>query len=962
MADLNGAFLPLADPDQIMQTAVRMLGEYLGVDRCGYAEVDADEDHFVVMGEYVRGTAPNIAGRYRMSDFGENERRVLRENRPYIVNDIEAEAPPDADLSLYRRGEIRAMVCVPLNKQGHFVVRMAVHQKTPRRWSSEEVQLITAVALRCWETVERVRAVRRLKQSDERYRAFIENSSEAIWRFELEQPIPVTLPEEEQIEMLYRYAYLAECNVAMARMYGYDSTDQIIGARIGNLLIRSNPRNVAFFHNFRRNGYRLADVETHEVDRHGNSKYFLNNLVGIQENACIVRAWGTQRDITHTKQAETLLRTSEERLRRITDATQDALWEIDMKTNRLWWSEGARPLFGRSPGELQIGLEDWYGGIHPEDVSRVRLKFESFMRNDDSSEWFDEYRFRRADGLYVYIHDQGRKFFDLNGKPQRIAGAMIDVTERTLAEKRLRESEERFSKAFQASPDLLIISRIADGVIFEVNDSFVSMSGYDRDEAVGKSTLELGLYADPGARERVVAILKEQNYVRDFELLMKLKSGETRLINFSARPLQLRGEHCWLTIGHDITRRRQVEEERERLLQQEKSAREEAEAASRMKDEFLATISHELRTPLTAILGWASILTSNSVSESQTRCALRVIAQSARSQARLVDDILDTSRIITGRLKLELQPINIERVFLAAVDVIRPSAEVKRINLRIVVSVPDGVVLGDANRLQQVIWNLLSNAVKFTDEGGSLEARLSRIDGQVEISVSDTGIGIDPAFQPYIFDRFRQADSTSTRKYGGLGLGLAIVRYLVEMHGGSVSVSSPGPHKGSIFRVRLPTASTTVAPPPRSREPEAEPKPPCGPTQAEKRQRLDGMRVLVVDDDEDTLDLLRFILSGSGAEVVTAGSTNEALNRLDLWKPDVLISDLAMPDQDGYDLIGRLRSRSVERGGDIPAVALSAYTRVEDRMRALSAGFQTHVPKPIAPEELIAVVAGLKRT
>ncbi len=1086
LADLNQAILPLADPDEIMATAVRMLGEYLSVDRCGYAEVDADEDHFVVTGEYNRGQTPSIVGRYRLSDFCERERNALLENRPYVVNDIVAESPPGTDLSLYELGCIRALVCVPLNKEGNFVARMAVHQTTPRKWSQAEIELLTKVANRCWEAVERARALRRLKDSDDRYRAFVANSSEAIWRYELEQPIPLVLPVDEQIEMLFKYAYLAECNDAMARMYGYDKADQITGARLRDLLVTSDPRNIEQLRAFRDAGYRLADFESHEVDRFGNTKYFLNNMIAIQENGALVRGWGTQRDITEQKRAEEALRASEERLRRITDATQDALWEIDLKTKKLWWSEGARPLFGHSPGELEIGLEDWYNRIHPDDVDRVRTNFEQFM-NGNTKDWVDEYRFCRADGNYTYIYDRGEKFSGETRNQVRIAGAMVDITKRKIAEAALMESEERFAKAFKASPDSLVISRIADGVVIEVNDGFVSLTGYERDEIVGKSTILLGLYDDPSDRQRAQSIMKEQGHVRDFEFWMRRKSGDVRLMMFSAEPLELHGEHCWLTIGRDITerkraeearcrsqeearrqlayveaiyatapvglcfvdtdlrfrsintrlaemngkpvedhlgrtlhevvpdivgtiepcyrrvietgepvlnvemsavgqtgtlqhfdvsyypikdnkghvlgvnvvvvditQRKQVEEDRERLLAREKAAREEAEVANRMKDEFLATISHELRTPLTSILGWARMLMENSLEESQRRHALRVIERSAKSQTELIENILDTSRIIAGSLKLEARPVEIEQILRAAVDVIRPSADAKRIDLRLLIEEHRSFVLGDANRLQQVVWNLLANAVKFTNPHGHIEARLTRDGSQIEITVQDTGIGIEPQFQPYVFDRFRQADSTSTRKYGGLGLGLAIVRHTVEMHGGSVTVSSPGKDRGSTFRVRLPVVS-----PARQPKSDAASKEASKNVKLEKCPTLSGLRVLVVEDDTDTLDLLRFILDQSGATVIPAASASEALNLFERSQPNVLISDLAMPDQDGYELLAKVRSRGPKQGGNIPAVALTAYTRAEDRTRALAAGFQKHVSKPVDPEELIKVVAKL---
>src|SRR5262245_45835785 len=298
----------------------------------------------------------------------------------------------------------------------------------------------------------------------------------------------------------------------------------------------------------------------------------------------------------------------------------------------------------------------------------------------------------------------------------------------------------------------------------------------------------------------------------------------------------------------------------------------------------------------------------------------------------MIEDILDTSRIITGRLKLDAQPVAIEHIFHAAVDVVRPSAEAKGIVLNEVVEAPDGVVFGDANRLQQVIWNLLSNAVKFTNEGGRVEARLGRIEGQIEITLTDTGIGIDPRFLPHVFDRFSQADSTSTRKYGGLGIGLAIVRHIVEMHGGGVSASSPGKGQGATFKIRLPLISGQRLE--RAERPGVEPLPPAKERKVlETGGRLDGVRVLLVEDNLDTLEMLKFIFAEAGAKVITAASVDDALKALERFKPDALISDIAMPDRDGYDLIREVRSRKSEHGGKIPAVAVTAYARAEDRVR-----------------------------
>jgi PAS domain S-box-containing protein len=810
------------------------------------------------------------------------------------------------------------------------------------------------------DITERKNAEEKLKASEDRYRAFIANSSEGIWRYEMDEPVPVTLPADEQIELLYRHGYLAECNEVFARSHGRTSVDEILGERLTVLLVRSDAKKIIEASRlFVRSGYRLIGVETREVDPHGNTKYFLSNLIGILEDGKLVRAWGTQRDITAQKQTEDALRASEERMHRITDGTQDALWEINLTTKQLWWSEAARPLFGHSSGELRIGLSDWYDAIDPEDRERVRLKFEQLM-SSDAVDWSDEYRFRRADGTYVDIHDRGRKFFDARGEPVWIAGAMVDITNRKAAEQALRLSEERFAKAFRASPDALVISRIADGVMFEVNDSFVELFGYSRKELIGKSTLSLDIYVDPAARDRAIKILRAEGRLRDFKVEVKRKSGEVLLFEFSAEPIDLRGEHCWVTLGKDITERERAEKEREQALEKEKAAREDAERSNRLKDEFLATISHELRTPLTAIRGWSQMLVEGTLPKAQMQHAFEAIERNAESQARLIDDLLDMSRVVTGRFNLEGRPIDIEQIFQAAVDVVRPSATAKRICLQAESDRQSRIIFGDGNRVHQILWNLLYNAVKFTNAGGRVDARLQRVGDRIEISISDTGIGIEPEFLPHVFDRFRQADSSSTRRYGGLGLGLAIVRYLAEAHGGTVSAYSRGKGQGSTFRVTFPLVEMS-----RSAQLDSRPSKPEYNELLDRRtagtETLYGLRVLVVDDDPDTLDMLKFLLAQCEAEVTTASSAREALRVLEHSRIDVLVSDLAMPDEDGYDLICQVRKRARERGGNIPAIALSAYTGSEDRERALAAGFQLHLAKPIAPAELVSALGSFRK-
>jgi PAS domain S-box-containing protein len=533
-----------------------------------------------------------------------------------------------------------------------------------------------------------------ITESEERYRAFVTQSSEAIWRFEIQQPVDITLPADTQIERFYQYAYLAECNDRMAQMYGFTKAVEIIGARLHELLPPTDTANLDYLRAFITSGYRLTEAESHEVDRDGRQRYFLNNLVGIIADQHLIRAWGTQRDITDRKLAE---------------------------------------------------------------------------------------------------------------------------------------------------------------------------------------------------------------------------------------------------------------QQREELLHKEQQARAMAEEANRLKDDFLATVSHELRTPLNAMLGWAK-MASQSSDLLLMQQALEVITRNARSQNQIISDILDVSRIVTGKLNLSMAKIDLIPVIEAAIETIRPAATAKMIQLQTRFDPSWRRVFGDANRLQQIIWNLLSNAVKFTPENGRIIIQLQRHDQQLELAVSDSGEGIDPEFLPFVFDRFRQGESGASRKHGGLGLGLAIVRHLVELHGGTVKVESQGKGYGTTFRISLPLLAVTgerhgINDDSATENGQREPFSPV----------LAGRHILVVDDDEDGRSLLDFLLAQSGATVSLAASVADALQQIEGSLPDVVISDIGMSEQDGYDFIRALRVRHQH----LPAIALTAYARQEDRLRALQEGFTQYLSKPLEPEELIAVVAEL---
>ncbi len=407
-------------------------------------------------------------------------------------------------------------------------------------------------------------------------------------------------------------------------------------------------------------------------------------------------------------------------------------------------------------------------------------------------------------------------------------------------------------------------------------------------------------------------------------------------------------------LTREIWERKKAEQERDALLERERTARQAAESNDRMKDEFLATLSHELRTPLSAIVGWVTLLQEEALSPSVAE-GVEVIGRNARVQTKLVEDLLDMSRIISGKIRLDVQWVDLAEVIQAAAESIQPAADAKLIRLSLLLGNHHTRIRGDPGRLQQIVWNLLSNSVKFTPKGGRIWVELLLFGSRVEISVKDTGEGISPEFLPRLFGRFRQGDSSTTRHHGGLGIGLSIAKQLVELHGGSIAAKSDGPGRGATFTVHLPVA-VIQEPEPMTYDGLAEALPP-GKNQCPVR--LQGLAVMVVDDDHDSRHLLKKLLENCDARVRTASSAQEALLALSEEIPDVLVSDIGMPELDGYDLIRSIRLRKETEGGGVPAIALTAFARTEDRMRAMLAGYDMHLTKPVQPNELVVAVASL---
>ena len=477
--------------------------------------------------------------------------------------------------------------------------------------------------------------------------------------------------------------------------------------------------------------------------------------------------------------------------------------------------------------------------------------------------------------------------------------------------------------------------------------------GHKREDFLGKELWEIGLFEDKEASKKAFRELQETGYMRHEDLPLVAADGALKQVEFVSNVYDEDGDQVIQCNIRDIEERKQAQEAHRILFESCQAAYQVANKSSSIKDEFLATLSHELRTPLTAILGWSNMLATENLDEPAAKRAIEVIVRNARAQRQLIDDLLDISRIITGKLRIDVHPLEPASMITAIVEGLRPAAEAKDIDLHTVFDPGLSPISGDPDRLQQVIWNLLSNAIKFTNKGGSVQVRLQRVDSHVEFTVKDSGQGIDPALLPNVFDRFLQADSSTTRAHGGLGLGLSIVRELVQLHGGTVSAQSPGIGEGSTFKVSLPLLSVHHKPT------EVEKISPVIRNTVLPESLLNDVRVLVVDDEAEALELVTAVLATRGADVVSVGSADEAIGEMERSHFDVLVSDIGMPETDGYELISYVRKLSPERGGKIPAAALTAYAGVEDRIKVLSAGYQMHIPKPVEPAELATVVVSL---
>jgi PAS domain S-box-containing protein len=773
--------------------------------------------------------------------------------------------------------------------------------------------------------------------------------------------------DEYAVFMLDRDGRVTTWNRGAERLKGYAAAE-VLGSHLSRFYPPGTPRERVVEHleeaeregRYREEGWR--------VRKDGSLFWADVTLTAVRDAQGQLRGFAkVTKDRTESLRAQQQLQRLAALLSESQRLTHIGSWEWDTVTNDVLWSDELYRIYGLEPTP---GTRNSRGGgflerVHGDDRERVASEMRQALAERRSFSF--EHRIVRPDGEARVLLTQGRTVLDEGGKALRMIGTGQDVTDLRSAEREhaavegarrtleaRRESEERFRIMADTAPVMVWMAG-PDKLCDWFNRPWLEFTGRTLEQELGNGWVE-GVH--PEDLERCVstytgAFDRRESYRTEYRL--RRHDGEYRWVLGSGTPrFGPEGFAGYVGSCIDISERREADAERERLLAESRAARLSAEQASRLKDEFLAVLSHELRTPLNAIVGWAHMLRGAPLDEEGRARAVETIHRNAQLQRQLISDVLDISRIVSGKLTLDLQQVDLAAVIEDAADTLRPAAQARQIGLVLELDRAASPVRGDPGRLQQVVWNLLSNAVKFTSVGGSVRVRLARAGSAVLCTVEDDGPGVAPEFLPFVFDRFRQGDSSSTRRHGGLGLGLAICRSLVERHGGEISARNAPGGGGAVFSFRLPALSEGEA---AEGATDRATQPPL----LDAAPSLKGLCVLVVENDEDSRTLVQGLIELQHGRVLLARSAAEAFQSLQLARPHVVVSDIEMPDEDGYSLLRRVRALPPAQGGLTPAIALTAYARPQDRELALAAGFELHVAKPVDPAELVAAIAALAR-
>lgn len=927
---------------------------------------------------------------WRFAYLNTQAQQILRRSRSELLNHIIWDVFPQLRGSSF---EQRCQQALTENQTSVVEVAGIVD---PNRWFEVHINpLNEGLAIYFQEITERKQAEAALGYSETVLNAFLSSS-----------PMGMAFLDRD-----LRYVY---ANEALAATNGLPLS-QHLGRTVAEVLPEWDVYFTPLFQRVMETRAAVVDMEiSGETNPPGVIRYCLANFFPVcLPDTEVIGVGVTVTNISELKRAEQALRESErvararaEELEAFMNVVPAAVWIAhDRECREMTVNRAAYELMRSSPGDpttatpvegtypfkfkLQRGGQD----VLPEDLSMQKAGLTGQEVEEEAELVFE-------DGVVRHIYGKAVPLLDDAGAVRGVIGAYLDITDRKRIEaereqllQALSTERAQFEAVLRQLPVGVMIADSASDKLILTNDQATQILGYAYEQQLAPEDYEpvvpfAAIHEDGQTyapdEYPLVRSLRTGEVITNEEMELLRHNGDRLFMNVNSAPiLDQQGQiEAAVVVFQDITNRKQIEAEREELLLREQASRESAEVANRIKDEFLAVLSHELRSPLNPIMGWVQLLRRGKLDKFKTRYALETIERNAKLQTQLIEDLLDVSRILRGKMMLNVSPVNLVTTIEAALEIVRLSAEAKQIQIRLDRGTKESVVIGDATRLQQIIWNLLSNAIKFTPDGGLVEVRLEEIqegredgevrgDGEVksslpslspssssspssspsptyaQITISDTGKGISPEFLPYVFDYFRQEDGKTTRQFGGLGLGLAIVHHLTELHGGTVKADSPGEGLGSTFTVKLPLATTqqTLQSTPKVND----------------LTQLRGLRLLVVDDEADARELAEFILEQQGAQVKVAASAIEALEVLDQFQPDVLISDIGMPDMDGYALMQHIRQRSPNSGGEIPAIALTAYAGEINQQQAIAAGFQLHLAKPVEPETLLQAIVSLGR-
>ncbi|BBD64801.1 multi-sensor hybrid histidine kinase [Nostoc commune NIES-4072] len=946
--------------DEILQTTVAEVREFLHTDRVLVFRLKPDGNGTIlaesvgaewrsVLSSTMYAPCPNE------SYIASNQPKFVRYNPTFIKNYIEryyqgqvtavsdihdsSIEPCHAELLAF---QVRAHLVVPILQDNQFWGLLIAHHCTsPRFWQPLEIDLLKelatqmSIALRQAELYqqaqrelkERQQVEAELRQSQERLRLALLASGMGTWNWNIKTGKISWSDNLEALFGLQPGEFDGSFEMFVARLH-LDDRDRVL-ADVDRAIATGEDYNIEF----------------RVVYPNGTIRWALSQgKVFYDQQGQPMQMAGIDIDISERKRSAEALRDSEERFRQLAENIDAVFWIREVAENRVSYvSPAYKRLWGLNPEEMYQGQQAWVDRIHPEDRESVQR---AFHEKAVAGKYDQEYRIFLPDGSIRWVHDRCFGLRDETGEIYRFAGIAEDITDRKQVEEALRQSEERYRCLAELIPQLVWTAN-AEGALLDVNQRWLEFTGLTLEQAHTIGWKEVVHPEDIIILAQHWSKAAQQGTSYQAEGRMRRADGVYRWhLHQAIGQKDKQGQVVkWFGSATDIEAQKQLEGERDRLFQLEQAARAEAERANRIKDEFLAVLSHELRSPLNPILGWTKLLQSRKFNETRTLEALAIIERNVKLQTQLIDDLLDIAKILRGKLSIDASPVNLASVIECAIDTVSTAAIAKSILLHPVL--PNiGQVCGDSNRLQQIVWNLLSNAIKFTPKGGRVEIQLKQVNDQAQIIVSDTGKGISPDFLPYIFESFRQEDISITRKYGGLGLGLAIVRQLVEAHGGTIAADSPGVGFGATFTVHLPLLNV-----------ESEIK--QIDELSQQTLELTGIRVLTVDDDPDARELLTVLLTEYGAQVLTVSSAAEVLANLESFQPDVLISDIGMPEVDGYCLMQQIRTLTPEKGGHILAIALTAYARVDDYQQAITSGYQRHLTKPFNPQELVQAVVAL---